>query len=351
MSVSLKPVTVGDVSLISMSRVWRWTKLPLGLALLGVMYWNYRDQLHDFVARPKDWGSLALAFSMISFSTVLVIVRWYLLVWALDIPFRLRDAFRLGFLGLCLVFAGPGLVGADLFKAYFIAREQRQHKAQAAATVLLDRILGLIPLVLLGAFASLFAKSVASTMVDTGMRWILWGGSVGGILGLVVMLQPSFTRSIWIRSLSKLPYVGRIFVEVLNGVTLYQSRPRVLIFAVLMGFVGHIVTIGGFYYGALGVRVDWAPDLIAHLYFMPLAEVLGMLPSPVPGGIGPLELAVGQAYVLAAGDAVPVEVARSAGIDATIAFRIVNFLLAAVGGVYYFSARKEVQAALAEAKA
>lgn len=355
MSVSLNSAIAGDSSLTSMSRIWSWIKLiwswikvPVGLAALGYIYWNYRGEIEEFLSQPKDWGYLALGFSMITFSTALVIVRWYLLVWALDIPFRLRDAFWLGFVALFVNFAGPGLVGGDLYKAYSIAHGQRQHKAQAAATVLLDRILGLIPLVMLGAFASLFTEGIPSTMVDSGVRWILWGGSIGGILGLMAMLQPWFTRSIWVRGIGKLPYVGRIFVDVLNGVTLYQSRPRVLILAVLMGLVGHIVTIGGFYYCALGVRV-WAPSLMSHLYFMPLAEVLGMLPSPMPGGLGPLELAVSQSYVFAAGDAAPA-VARSAGLAATIAFRIVNLLLAAIGGICYISARKEVQAALAEAK-
>src|SRR5579871_2000328 len=245
----------GEVSLVSPRRGWSLVKWPVGLALLGILYWLNRTKIDDFFIAPKNWGCLAAALGMIGFSTILTIVRWHLLVSALGIPFHLKDAFRLGFAALFLNFGPGGLVTGDLFKGYFIAREQPGRKAQAAATVLLDRILGLIPLLILGSLASLFLNAFPASYMADGVRWFLWLGSLGGILGLAIMLQPWFTRSVWVRSMGKLPYIGRIFVDVLNGVTLYQGRPRVLGFAIAMGFVGHIVTICGFYYGALGAQV------------------------------------------------------------------------------------------------
>lgn len=337
---------------MSLNRLWNWIKWPLGIGLLVLLYLNLRNQqgFRDFLASPKNWGYLSASLLLITFSTVLAIVRWHLLIWALDIPLRFGDALRLGFAALPLNIVCPGgLVGGDLFKAFFIARSQPGRRAEAAATVLLDRVLGLIPLVVLGAIASLFLEQLPASVVNTGVRWILLLGSIGGVLGLFIMLQPWFTRLIWVRGLAKLPYVGSIAVNILNGVTLYQSRPRVLVFAVLMGFVGHVATICGFYYGAVGAGV-WCPSLSSHMYFMPLAEVIGMIPSPMPAGIGPLELAVSEAYMYAANGQIPVDVARTAGLLATLTFRVVCALVAAVGAVYYLSARKEFGAVLAEAK-
>ena len=50
---------------------------------------------------------------------------------ALGIPFTLRNAFRLGFMGYLLNFVGPGAVGGDLFKAYFVASDQKSRRAEA----------------------------------------------------------------------------------------------------------------------------------------------------------------------------------------------------------------------------
>ena len=84
----------------------------------------------------------------ISTISEMTFVRWYLLVRALQLQFRLVDAFRLGFLGYLFNFVVVGSVGGDLFKAIFIAREQPGRRAEAVATVLVDRIVGVYALVL-----------------------------------------------------------------------------------------------------------------------------------------------------------------------------------------------------------
>ena len=60
----------------------------------------------------------------------------------LHLPFRLRDAFRLGFLAFLLNFVSVGAVGGDLFKAFFIARDQPGRRTEAVATVVVDRLVG-----------------------------------------------------------------------------------------------------------------------------------------------------------------------------------------------------------------
>ena len=86
---------------------------------------------------------------MVFCAVSLTFVRWYLLVRALGLNFRLLDAFRLGFLGYLFNFVSVGSVGGDLFKAIFIAREQPGRRTEAVATVLVDRVVGVYALVLL----------------------------------------------------------------------------------------------------------------------------------------------------------------------------------------------------------
>jgi len=107
------------------------------------------DQLQLLRQRPKDWPMLVTAFFVVLGAVCLTFVRWYFLVRALNIPFRMRDAFRLGFLGYLLNFVSAGAVGGDLFKAFFLAREQPDRTAEAVATVIVDRMIGLYALLLL----------------------------------------------------------------------------------------------------------------------------------------------------------------------------------------------------------
>ena len=331
----------------AVGRIWSWIKWPAALALVAFLFYRYRAELSEFSTQQKDWRFLWGALILCSTGMIVTIVRWHLLVWALDIPFRMRDAFRLSFMGMLLNYAGPGLVGGDMFKGLFIAREQKSRKAVAAATVLLDRVLGLLSLFLLGSIATMLLRNPPRSGLHTAIFWTLWGGSAAGIAGLVILLQPALTRWSWIRKLGNLPYVGRIMVDVLNGITLYQSKPRVLVLATLLGIASHTALISGFYCCALGLG-GWAPDLITHLYFMPAAEVVGLLPTPM--GIGPLEWAISEAYGSASSGQVSSEAAKAAGLFATIAFRVVNLLIASTGALCFLPAWKEVGVVLQEVK-
>ena len=67
-------------------------------------------------------------------AVVLTFVRWYLLVTPLGLPFHLRDAIRLGFVGYLFQFASLGAVGGDLFKAAFLAHEQPRRRPEGTTT-------------------------------------------------------------------------------------------------------------------------------------------------------------------------------------------------------------------------
>src|SRR5262249_62009496 len=72
----------------------------------------------------------------------LTFARWFVLVRALELPFRLRDAVRLGLAGFFFNIFLAGEIGGDVVKAAFLAREQSRRTA-AVATVLVDRVGGL----------------------------------------------------------------------------------------------------------------------------------------------------------------------------------------------------------------
>src|SRR5207249_2923529 len=88
----------------------------------------------------------ALAAAICLASLMITLVRWYVLVRAVNLPFRLLDAFRLGFIGLFFNTFLPGSVGGDIIKAAFLAREQ-DRRTVAVATVIMDRAIALWALI------------------------------------------------------------------------------------------------------------------------------------------------------------------------------------------------------------
>ncbi len=337
---------VALVRLVSGS--WKWLKWPVALGILTGLYFANEKYFLKISATPKDWTYAYLALALIGGSMLITFGRWYLLVRAQGFSFRLRDAVRYGFIGVMSNYMGPGSAGGDLFKAVLLARDQTSRRAVAVATVLLDRILGLLALFMVGACATLLPHDIPDNPKLEIATALLWGGTLAGLAGLALMLLPATTRWGWVNRLPNLPFVGRIIGELLHGVKLYQSKPKTVFAALGLSLIGHAGLITGFYFCALWMQQAWIPDLTAHFYFMPNAELFGVL-IPTPGGMGALEGAISWFYAELRPESVALMQAEGAGAMAAIAFRVINLVLVAIGGGYYLTSRREISAAIKEA--
>ena len=163
----------------SLARSWNWLKWLIAAALLAWLFFSNRTALQKIADTPKAWGYLVLALLMIGGATLVTFYRWYLLVRGQQIPFRLRDALRLGFIGLVANYVAPGSVGGDIVKAVLMAREQSSRRTVAIATVVLDRALGMLSLLLLGACATLFPPPHCSKSSRSTIGCRRWAGSCG----------------------------------------------------------------------------------------------------------------------------------------------------------------------------
>ncbi|WP_339909495.1 lysylphosphatidylglycerol synthase transmembrane domain-containing protein [Symmachiella dynata] len=347
-------------------------KWPFAIGMLAYLLFQHWDNFKSLLHGQKNWGFFALGFTLVAGCAALTFVRWYLLVWAQEFDFTLKDAFRLGGFGLLCNYGGPGIVGGDLLKAAMVARNQQSRRAVAAATVVLDRILGLLALFMVGALATLFVdfdtaalneaaataaaadKSqeqgfLASVPMMSVVGWSLWGGSIAGVVGLLVMLTPGSTRWPILQKLVGLKYVGKTLGDLLNGIALYQTKRRVVALAVVISLIGHAGLVAGFYCCARSLNV-WVPNLWAHYYFMPAAELFASV-IPVPGGVGPLEGAISFFYGLTAAGHVTKETAEATGVAAALVFRVTSVVTAVMGAGYYMLTKPKSEPDLLSSKA
>ena len=325
---------------IGWRRHWTWAKWLFAAALLAFVFWRHRAGLSQVTRQPLHWPSLATAIALCGGAILLTFLRWFVLVKAQGFAFTIRDALRLGFIGYLFNFVAPGSVGGDLVKAGLLAKEQSDRRATAVATVLLDRILGMLALFLIGACA---AWSQWSEIRDSAQLKAVVGllviGSAAGLVGLMLMLIPAVTRSRLWQSLARLPVVGHMVAELVEGVRLYQSRPQVLFIALGISLVGHVGTISSFYFSAKAISGEsFVPGYAQHLFFIPAAELAGIVPL-TPGGVGLLEEAVNALYQLNGA-------VDGTGLMTCLAYRAVTLAIALIGAAYYLASRREVDQAM-----
>jgi uncharacterized protein (TIRG00374 family) len=314
----------------------------------GIIAWLVYDNgpaFEQLRGQPKHWGLFALAWLASLAAVMLTFVRWFVLVRALDLSFSMKDAFRLGFLGYLLNFVSLGNVGGDLFKAVFVAREQPGRRAEAVATVVLDRVVGLYMLFVMASVAILATGQLNST--DAQIQFISRATLICtglGLIGIMVLLVPGVTQGRFSAFLERMPRLGPLFGRLLGAIRIYRSRLTMLMLAAALSVAVHGLSATGVYLAARGLPGQ-VPPLADHFVIVPLAFVTGVLPLPA-NGLGALEYVIDFLY-----ERVPagMAVAKGRGFVVALGYRLITILIAMVGVGYYLVSRREVVELLHEA--
>ena len=315
-------------------------KFGISAGLLGYVVVKAQQDASFAVLRdqPKHWGLLLLACLLLLASATVSFYRWFLLVRALDLPFRVRDALRLGFLGYLLNFVSLGSVGGDLFKAVFMAREQHGHRTEAVATVIIDRLLGLYCLMLVGTLGVLFVELPASVKPIADGTLICT--AIGTVCVLLLMV-PAVTGSAIERRAEQAPLIGGLLHRLVRAIRMYRNKYTVLGLSLILGSLIHGLTVLSLFCVAAGLPGEH-PTLAQHFVIVPLGMVTGILPLPL-GALGAVENVMDYLYVQIAGS--------NMGVIVTFGYRANTIVVAMIGACYYLGSRREFSAVMHEAEA
>lgn len=317
---------------------WGWLKWLAAAGVLAFLFVRHREGLARLDWDEIDWGFLAAALASLVVALALMFFRWFLLVWAQEFPFGLPDALRLGMIGYLFNYVAPGAIGGDLVKATLIAREQPSRRLVAVGTIIIDRMAGLLGLLIVGGCASLIPTHLASQPEFQPIRAGFWGGTTAGIAVMALALHPAVVRAGWVNRLVHVRYIGRVVGELLNATRLYQARRPILVATIALSVLVQMGLLSSLYFCARALHGADVPSLAAHLQFAPAAQLFGAV-IPLPAGTGALEGAMAYFYRLAGSTA-------DKGFLAAIAYRLLTVAVAVLGAGYYLASRREIDQAL-----
>ncbi len=257
----------------------------LAFALLGWTVWSNRAKLAEVWAKKPDANLFAAGLAIYMGALLVTFLRWHRLVTALGLPFRFRDAIRLGFIGNVFNLVIPGAVGGDVIKAAFLCREQEK-KTQAIASMVIDRALGLLGLFVLAGAVGVFAWNDAAPPVRRliGFAWIM---VACGTVGLAILFTPALYRPI-----GKV-FQGRGKLEVLFGELIamaaaYRERLGVVFVALGMAVLGHSMYVLCFFLASKALFGVETPTVLEHYLVVPLVLFSTAIPMPF-GALGVTE--------------------------------------------------------------
>src|SRR3972149_546471 len=201
-------------------------KLALAAAILAYLI----AQAHDGVSRVSEqtlaWPLLAAGMLCTFAASTCSFMRWHLLIHAVGIDARLVDSRRLGALGLALNFVSPGSIGGDFFKAIFLAHGQPGRRTEAVATVVADRVLGLLTMLLLASLGILTTNlsATASIPVRVLCQGILLSTVISWTGAALLLFVPALSGLRVSRWAEMVPLVGATAARLLGAVRAYRTQ-------------------------------------------------------------------------------------------------------------------------------
>ena len=304
--------------------------VALAFGLLGYVIWKNRGTIRVVFSKSIDWRLLVLAQVIYLLGLISTFFRWFFLVRVIDSRFTLRAAILLGFIGNVFNLVIPGAVGGDLIKAAYLMR-MRVKKTQAVASMIIDRIVGLLGLFILSAIAGAFAWSRATADVAK-LILVAWTMTGLGVLALVVIFGQLVTRMF--------PKLGTgesrfslITTELKEMSTTYRRRLKVVSYCTLMSMGNHSMSVLAFYIVGKMLFPGMTTTLADHFLMVPLTLFTTAVPLPF-GALGLTEEVGDQLFKM---------VGHPSGSLTMIGFRGLMYGTGLVGACVYLAKLKEVR--------
>jgi uncharacterized protein (TIRG00374 family) len=210
------------------------------------------------------------------------IVRWRILLRVQGMHLSWQRISQLFFIGLFFNLFMPGYTGGDFARLYFSMREFPDQKKEVILTVVMDRLIGMLAL-------------VVAAVVTTGLRWqwlqqtpqasfFLWV-LLSLLIGFTVITTGSFLVSglkLATRLPRHTPFRDRL-IETSEAYHVFARAKLSLLWAFLLSFPVLFSFYGAFYCAAQALHAQ--VSLLDMITIMPIVTSIISLPI-TPGGVG-----------------------------------------------------------------
>ena len=284
------PARPGAVSR-ALGRVFR---LGIGVGIAGVLVYQADPArvLASLASTRLSWVAAAIGLVLIDRS--LMAYRWLLLLRAIE-PGRqvaFGDVMRLFFISTFLGTFLPASVGGDAVRTVGLAR-MNVPAADALASVVVDRILGVVGVLLLAIPGLIIVRE----LVDTRLMVAVAVATAGVTMASLLLLFDSRVLAGVMRWLTRrhLPWLDRISGRLLSAVRQYGQHHRALVLVLIASVAVQMLrTLQAWFLGlALGISTGF----LWYFAFVPLIVLFMALPLSF-AGLGTSQIGFQYAFAL-----------------------------------------------------
>jgi glycosyltransferase 2 family protein len=259
-------------------RTIRAAKIGFAVILLAVLVVHVGYQPIVDVLSEFAWWWLAVLFGVRVMALFVQTQRWRLFLASLNIRASTRRLFRSYWVARFFGGFSPGQLGGDVYRVLY-GLDAGARRTEVASTVLVERVSGLIGLMLVGAGAGCAGFDALRA---AGLQFL----PVPATLGAVVLWLIATTRapSRWILgAVQQLPEsrARSIASDLVRALAIHVARRQTLAIGIALGIVFYMfLTLEAFLaFHALGIDVD--PVLV--MIVVPVIALISSIPITING--------------------------------------------------------------------
>ena len=254
-------------------------RIFIAVALLFYLFKNV--DFKELISQIKTANLLYVFLGLLLYGIIaaLAIYRWKLLLLVHNIIVSNAKLTKLFFIGLFFNNAMPGLTGGDIIKGYYTAKETQHHKPEAVTTVFLDRIVGVIGLLMLGLIALLFNLHNPQFKKLALFLFVIF-------IGLIIFVPFFMSKTI----IKKIPFIHSIMdilpfkhtlIRIYHTFYKYKSHKKVVFSTILLSMILQSIYIVMVYF--MGKAIGMNVYLYHYFLFIPIISTVAAIPISISG--------------------------------------------------------------------
>ena len=305
-------------------------KIVVSLSLIIILLYLMRGKYAEIGLALKSTNIKVLALGLAIYLLTMVVAsyRFFLIIRAQnEVNVTFKEAVSLSFIGLFFNNFLPTSIGGDLVKAYCLSNKTHS-RVGSFASVLVDRLVGLLTMIFMASAALLFFQS---SIISDDIRQVLYGITVVALIVVLFVVNKGFAKKISGILTFARPLTMR-FKDAYYTIHHYKNNKKLIVKSLGISVVSQLLSYLAFATVAFSIGARISP--IEALLRIPIVNLMSMLPS-----LGGLGLREGATVVLFG----PL-ISKESAFAVSILWVLVVLIASVIGGsIYAFSPQFRVK--------
>ena len=255
-------------------------RATVAIVLTGVMLWQSEPRKVWAAAAGADLRLVGAAVALVLADRTLMAYRWLVLLRPvagaghLSLGAVMRIFFLSTFVGTFL----PASVGGDAVRAVMLSREHVPAGA-SVASVFMDRMLGVLSVLLMAALGLVFARQLAGHPAILAALAVTF--ALCAVTALVVFSRPAAGMAGWVIDRIPSAIVTRVGRSLVDAIQIYATSHHELLNVLASSIGVQLLRIVQAW--LLGLALGITAPITAYAAFIPLILLVMLLPITVNG--------------------------------------------------------------------